>query len=68
VLTETYSDDARDRRLHLTSDFTLMGPVRYHLYRQVRRRAEVLGVTLQLHEDMVQGRARGIPVEGAGVH
>jgi len=68
VLTETYSDDARDRRLHLTSDFTLMGPVRYHLYRQVRRRAEALGVTLQLHEDMVQGRARGVPVEGAGVH
>ena len=29
VLTETYSDDARDQRLHLTSDYTLMGPVRY---------------------------------------
>ena len=43
VLTETYSDDARDQRLHLTSDYTLMGPVRYHLYRQVRRRAEALG-------------------------
>ena len=28
VLTETYSDDARDQRLHLTSDYTLMGPVR----------------------------------------
>jgi hypothetical protein len=68
VLTETYSDDARDQRLHLTSDFTLMGPVRYHLYRQVRRRAEALGVTLQLHEDMVQGRSRGVPAEGAGVH
>lgn len=68
VLTETYSDDARDQRLHLTSDFTLMGPVRYHLYRQVRRRAESLGYTVELHEDMVQGRSRGAPVEGAGVH
>jgi len=68
VLTETYSDDVRDQRLHLTSDFTLMGPVRYHLYRQVRQRAEALGVPVQLHEDMVQGRARGVPVERAGVH
>ena len=42
VLTETYSDDARDQRLHLTSDYTLMGPVRYHLYRQVRRRAQAM--------------------------
>lgn len=67
VLTETYSDDARDQRLHLTSDYTLMGPVRYHLYRQVRQRAEALGVVVQLHEDMVQGRARGV-VERAGVH
>ena len=67
VLTETYSDDARDQRLHLTSDFTLMGPVRYHLYRQVRRQAEALGYTVELHEDMVQDRSRGAPVEGAGV-
>ena len=43
VLTETYSDDARDQRLHLTSDYTLLGPLRFHLYRQVRRRAEALG-------------------------
>jgi hypothetical protein len=67
VLTETYSDDAHDQRLHLTSDFTLMGPVRFHLYRQVRRRAEELGLTVPLHEDMVQGRARGAPTERVGV-
>jgi len=68
VLTETYSDDARDQRLHLTSDYTLMGPVRYHLYRQVRRRAEALGHPVDLHEDMVQGGTPRAPVEGAGVH
>jgi len=68
VLTETYSDDARDQRLHLTSDYTLMGPVRYHLYRQVRRRAEALGHSVELHEDMVQGGSPRAHVEGAGVH
>lgn len=68
VLTETYSDDARDQRLHLTSDYTLMGPVRYHLYRQVRRRAEALGHPVGLHEDMVQGGSLHAPVERAGVH
>ena len=68
VLTETYSDDARDQRLHLTSDYTLMGPVRYHLYRQVRRRAEALGRPVDVHEDMVQGGPSRAPVEGAGVH
>ena len=47
VLTETYPDDAADLRLHLTSDFTLMGPLRYHIYRQVRlRAASASGVTL----------------------
>lgn len=68
VLTETYSDDARDQRLHLTSDYTLMGPVRYHLYRQVRRRAEALGRPAAVHEDMVQGGSSRAPVAGAGVH
>jgi hypothetical protein len=68
VLTETYSDDARDQRLHLTSDYTLMGPVRYHLYRQVRRRAEALGHTVGVHEDMVQGGSPRAAAFGAGVH
>lgn len=53
VLTETYPDDARDQRLHLTSDFSLMGPLRYYIYRQVRLRAAALGLTLPLHEDDV---------------
>jgi hypothetical protein len=53
ILDETYANDAFDHRLHLTSDYTLMGPLRFHLYRQVRRRAESLGLSLPLHEDAV---------------
>ncbi len=34
VLTETYPDDTGDLRLHITSDYTLMGPLRYQIYRQ----------------------------------
>jgi hypothetical protein len=53
ILTETYPDDAGDQRLHLTSDFSLMGPLRYFIYRQVRLRAERLGLSVPLHEDHV---------------
>ncbi len=58
VLEATHLDPARDRRLHATSDYTLLGPLRFHLYRQVRRRAEALGVALDLHEDEVLALAR----------
>jgi hypothetical protein len=51
VLTETYTDDADDHRLHLTSDFSLMGPLRYFLVRQVRLRAATLGHPVAIHED-----------------
>jgi hypothetical protein len=53
VMTETYPDGLSDYRLHLTSDYTFMGPFRYHLYRQVRRRAQALGIPADLHEDRV---------------
>ena len=62
-LTESYPDDASDLRLHLTSDYTLMGPLRYHLYRQVRLRAAAHGVALPLDErEMVQ--AASLPPAG----
>jgi len=64
VLTETYPDDAADLRLHLTSDYTLMGPLRYQIYRQVRLRAAALGIDLPLHEDELlltpQARPAGV--------
>jgi hypothetical protein len=53
VLEATHIDPARDRRLHLTSDYTLLGPLRFHLYREVRRRAEALGLPIDVHEDEV---------------
>ena len=58
VLEATHVDPARDRRLHLTSDYTLLGPLRFHLYREVRRRAEALGVPIALHEDEVLAQTR----------
>jgi hypothetical protein len=45
-----HPEDGTDQRLHLTSDFTFLGPLRFHLYRQVRVRAEALGVELDLDE------------------
>jgi hypothetical protein len=53
VLTQTYPDDTQDTRLHLTSDFTLLGPLRFYLYRQVRRRAERLGRAVEIDEEEV---------------
>jgi hypothetical protein len=50
TLAETYPEDGTDQRLHLTSDFTLLGPLRFHLYRQVRLRAEALGRRLDVDE------------------
>ncbi len=42
ILTRTFPEEDVDQRLHLTSDFTLLGPLRFHLFRQVRRRASSL--------------------------
>ncbi len=53
ILTRSFPEEDVDQRLHLTSDFTLLGPLRFHLFRQVRRRAESLGRARGLHEDRV---------------
>jgi hypothetical protein len=58
VLEATHGDLARDRGLHVTSDYTLLGPLRFHLFRQVRHRAEELGCDLDLHEDEVLSQTR----------
>lgn len=46
VLTVQVEDEPDDRLLHLTSHYTLMGPVRAALQREVRRRAAGLGLTI----------------------
>jgi hypothetical protein len=53
ILTRTYPDENSDQRLHVTSDFTLLGPLRFHLQRAVRLRARQLGIEVDLHEDRV---------------
>jgi hypothetical protein len=50
IMTETYPDAMGARRLHQTSDYTLLGPLRFHLYRQVRLRARQLGRTIAIDE------------------
>jgi hypothetical protein len=57
ILTRTYPDENSDQRLHVTSDYTLLGPLRFHVYRQVRRRAEALGLSVDVHEDRVLAEA-----------
>jgi hypothetical protein len=53
ALTRTYPDENSDQRLHVTSDYTLLGPLRFHLWRQVRLRAEARGLPVAVHEDQL---------------
>jgi hypothetical protein len=69
ALTETYPDDKTDHRLQLTSDYTLLGPLRFYLHRQVRLRAEALGLRLDVNENRViddAGPAVATRLEGSG--
>jgi hypothetical protein len=65
ILTRQFPEEDVDQRLHLTSDFTLLGPLRFHLFRALRRRAEALGSPIPLHESRVLEWLPGEPV-GAG--
>jgi hypothetical protein len=67
ILTRAYPDENSDQRLHLTSDYTLLGPLRFFLYRAVRERAEALGLGSAPHEDRVLEGVRGAQVGPAGV-
>ncbi|MFL6235799.1 MAG: hypothetical protein ACJ76N_21900 [Thermoanaerobaculia bacterium] len=44
-------DEDSEELLELTSEYTLLRPLRFHLQRQVRRRAESLGFTVDLDEE-----------------
>ena len=57
ALTLSYPDENSDRRLHLTSDYTLLGPLRYYLHRQVRLRAQTLSLDIDVHEDSIPEEA-----------
>jgi hypothetical protein len=51
ALTTVYPDEDSEVRLHLTSDYTLLAPLRFHLYRQLRLRAEAFGRRWDLAEE-----------------
>jgi len=63
TLTSSLPDEDLDQRLHLTSDFTLLGPLRFHLFRQIRERVEARGRATGLHENRVVQAVLGEPVE-----
>jgi len=67
ILTRAFPDEDVDERLLLTSDFTLLGPLRFHLFRQIRERAESLGRSCGLHEDQVLRDLTPGPVRAAEV-
>ena len=50
TLTETIADERGDQWLTLTSSYMFLGPLRFHLYRQIRLRAESLGRTIDIDE------------------
>jgi hypothetical protein len=62
AMTRTFPGEDSDFRLQRTSDYTLLQPLRFHLWRQVRLRTESLGLPVDLHEDRV---AAGPPFAGA---
>jgi hypothetical protein len=66
ILTRSFPEEDVDQMLHLTSDFTLLGPLRFHLFRQVRRRAESLGRANGFHEDRVLHAVLGEALSAVG--
>jgi len=50
TLWEHFPDERRDRELHATSDFTFLGPLRFHVTRAVRLRADGIGRDFLPHE------------------
>jgi hypothetical protein len=50
ALTDIIGDERGDQLLHLTSSYMFLGPLRFHLYKQIRLRAERLGVAVDVHE------------------
>jgi len=59
TLAEVFSDPETEARVVRTSYYTLLGPLRFHLYRQVRIRAAALGFDGGLDEEQV---VRSVPV------
>ena len=65
ILTQAYPDEDSDLRLHVTSDYTLLAPLRFHVHRQLRLRAEALGIDTGIHEHSIVTGFQ--PMAAAGV-
>jgi hypothetical protein len=63
TLTTSLPDEDLDEGLHLTSDFTLLGPLRFHLFRQIRERLGERGRAATVHEGQVLQAVTGEPFE-----
>jgi hypothetical protein len=50
AMTEIIGDDRGDQWLHLASSFLFFGPLRFHLYKQIRLRATALGRHVDVDE------------------
>jgi hypothetical protein len=61
ILTRTYAGEDSDDLLRWTSEATLLDPMRYHLAREVRRRAESFGRAVGPLEDRVVETAPSAP-------
>ena len=63
LLEAHFDDKEHDAALRVTSEFTFKAPLRFHLVRAVRRRAEALGMDfpLPLHESHVERGILGTP-------
>ncbi|MBI4468825.1 MAG: hypothetical protein HY650_05815 [Acidobacteria bacterium] len=56
VLTGSGDQGENDRLLGLTSYYALAAPLQFHLYRQIRVRAEALNRSAGIHEDQILDR------------
>jgi hypothetical protein len=63
TLTEVIADERGDQWLTLTSAYMFLGPLRFHLYRQIRLRAGALGRAIAVDERRTPILPAGSPAE-----
>jgi hypothetical protein len=59
ALKQMYATPAVEREVMRTSQYTLLAPLRFFVYREVRTRMEELGFATDLHEEQVLTRPSG---------
>lgn len=59
ILRDGFSSPEAEQRIMLTSEYTFLSPMRFHMYRQIRLRLANYGWTVPLHEDQVLSRPNG---------